>query len=73
MERTVFKFTAGVNMFHYLLLILLLKISQLWASNEITSWQIKGKKVETIDFIFLEPQITADMKLKDTCYLEEKL
>ena len=31
------------------------------ASSPITSWQIKGKKVETvIDFIFLGSKITAD-------------
>ena len=31
------------------------------ASNPITSWQIKGDKVETMaDFIFLSSKITAD-------------
>ena len=48
------------------------------ASGPITSWQIDGETVETvIDFIFLGSKITADgtaaMKLKDTCFLEEKL
>ena len=48
------------------------------ASGPITSWQIDGKKVETVaDFIFLGSKITvmvtAAMKLKDACSLEEKL
>ena len=48
------------------------------ASGSITSWQIDGKTVETVrDFIFLGSKITsivtAAMKLKDTCSLEEKL
>ena len=47
------------------------------ASVPITSWQIDGEIVT--DFIFLGSKITADgeitavMKLKDTCFLEEKL
>ena len=49
------------------------------ASSPITSWQIDGgKKMETVtDFIFLSSKITVDvtaaMKLKDICYLEQKL
>ena len=45
----------------------------------ITSWQIDGEKVEIVtDFIFLGSKITAGgvtaaMKLKDICSLEEKL
>ena len=49
----------------------------------ITSWQIDGKKVETVlnsskeNFIFLGSKslqmVTAAMKLKDACSLEEKL
>ena len=43
-----------------------------------TSWQIDGETVEAVtDFISLGSKITADvtaaMKLKDTCFLEEKL
>ena len=46
--------------------------------DHITSWQIDGKKVETVaDFIFLGSKITetvsAAMKLKNTCCLEGKL
>ena len=34
---------------------------KIMASSPITSWQINGKKVETLtDFIFLGPQITED-------------
>ena len=48
------------------------------ASGPITSWQIDGEIVETeTDFIFWAPKapqmVTAAMKLKDTCSLEEKL
>ena len=44
------------------------------ASGLIISWQIEGKKVETVtDFIFLGSKITVAMKSKDTCFLEEKL
>ena len=45
------------------------------ASSPITSWQIDGE-TET-DFIFWAPKslqmVTAAMKLKDDCSLEEKL
>ena len=48
------------------------------ASDSIISWQIEGEKVETVsDFIFWAPKslqmVTAAMKLKDACSLEEKL
>ena len=52
--------------------------TKIMASGPITSWEIDGETVETVsDFTFLGSKITADgdcsMKLKDTCYLEEKL
>ena len=48
------------------------------ASVPITSWQIDRETVETMtDLIFWAPKslqiVTAAMKLKDTCSLEEKL
>ena len=48
------------------------------ASCPITSWQIDGETMETVtDFIFLGSKIlqmvTAAMKCKDVCFLEEKL
>ena len=48
------------------------------ASGPITSWQIDGETMETVtDFIFLGSKslqmVTAAMKLKDACSLEEKL
>ena len=48
------------------------------ASSPITSWKIDGETVKTVsDFIFWAPKslqmVTAAMKLKDTCSLEEKL
>ena len=51
---------------------------KIMASGPITSWQIDGETVETVaDFIFWAPKslqmVTAAMKLKDTCSLEEKL
>ena len=40
----------------------------------ITSWQIDGETVETVrDFIFECSKITAAMKVKDTCSLEENI
>ena len=52
--------------------------TKIMASNPITSWQIDGETMETVTyFIFLAPKslqmVTAAMKLKDTCSLEEKL
>ena len=52
--------------------------TKIMASGPITSWQIDGEKVETVrDFIFGTPKslkmVTAAMKSKDSCSLEEKL
>ena len=46
------------------------------ASGPITSWEMDGETVEIVaDFIFWAPKslqmVTAAMKLKDTCSLEE--
>ena len=52
---------------------------KIMASGPITSWQIDGKTMEIVkDFILggapKSPQmVTAAMKLKDVCSLEEKL
>ena len=51
--------------------------TKIMASGPITSWQIDGKTMETVtDFILGAPKslqmVTAAMKLKDTCSLEEK-
>ena len=51
---------------------------KIMASGPITSWEIDGETVETVlNFIFWAPKslqmVTAAMKLKDTCFLEEKL
>ena len=44
------------------------------ASGPITSWQIDGQTVETVKGAAKSLQmVTAVMKLKDTCSLEEKL
>ena len=48
------------------------------ASGPIISWQIGGETVDTVrDFILVSPKslqmVTAAMKLKDACSLEEKL
>ena len=49
--------------------------TKIMASGPITSWQIDGETVT--DFIFggskVLHMVTAAMKLKDTCSLEEKL
>ena len=52
--------------------------SKMMAFNPITSWQIDGENVETAtDFLSWSPKslqtVTAAMKLKDTCSVEEKL
>ena len=52
--------------------------TKMMASGPITSWQIDGKTMDTeTDFTFLDSKslqmVTATMKLKDTCSLEEKL
>ena len=52
--------------------------TKIMASGPITSWQIDGKAMETArDFIFLGSislqMVTAAMKLKDACSLEENL
>ena len=61
--------------------------TKIMASGLITSWQIDGETMATvIDFIFVGSKITAvgeiicshaemtaAMKLKDPCFLEEKL
>ena len=52
--------------------------TKIMASGPITSWQMDGETVETVrDFIFLGckllKMVTAPMKLKNTCSLEEKL
>ena len=54
------------------------KNKKIMASGSITSWQIDGETMETVeDFIFLAPKslqmVTVAMKLKDTYSLEGKL
>ena len=51
---------------------------KIMASSPITSWQTDGETMETVtDFIFGAPKslqlVTATLKLKDACSLEEKL
>ena len=53
--------------------------TKIMASSPITSWQTDGETMKTVtEFVFsLAPKslqmITAAMKLKDACFLEEKL
>ena len=52
--------------------------TKIMSSGPITSWEIDGETVETVsDFILGAPKslqmVTAAMKLKDSCSLEEKL
>ena len=51
---------------------------KIMSSSPITSWQIDGETMETMtDFLFLGSKIsavvTAVMKVKDVCFLQEKL
>ena len=55
-----------------------IKKIKITASGPITSWQIDGETMETVtDFILGGPKslqiVTATIKLKNTCSLEEKL
>ena len=58
---------------------LIIQETKIMASGPITSWQIDGDKMETVrDFILGGApkslhMVTAVMKLKDACSLEEKL
>jgi len=52
--------------------------TRVMACGPITSWKIDGETMETVrDFIFWAPEslqmVTAAMKWKDICFLEEKL
>ena len=52
--------------------------TKIMASGPITSWQIDGETMETVRHYFggapkSLQMVTAAMKLKDTCFLEEKL
>ena len=52
--------------------------TKIMASDPITSWQVDGETMETVrDCYFGAPKslqmVTAAMKLKDACSLEEKL
>ena len=52
--------------------------TKIMATGPITSWEIDGETVETVSELFLgDPKsvqmVTAAMKLKDACSLEEKL
>ena len=55
-----------------------IQTTKIMASGPITSWEIDGETMETVtDFILWAPKslqmVTAAMKLKDACPLEEKL
>ena len=52
--------------------------TKIMASSRITSWQIDGETMETVRDFILGAQkslqiVTAAMKLKEACSLEEKL
>ena len=51
--------------------------TKIMASGPITSWNIDGETVEIVTLFLGAPKslqmVTAAMKLKDTCSLEEKL
>ena len=52
--------------------------TKIMASGPITSWQIDGETMKTVRYFILGApkslqMVTAAMKLKDTCSLEERL
>ena len=54
-----------------------IKKTKIMASSSIASWQVDGEKMDSDRLYFLGLQnhwmVTATMKLKDACTLEEKL
>ena len=58
-------------------LIFNIQKTKIMTSDPITSWQIDGETMETMALFFRTPKslqmVTAAMKLKETCFLEEKL
>ena len=50
--------------------------TKIMASSPVTSWQIDGETMETLTLFSWAPKslqmVTAAMKLKDTCSLDEK-
>ena len=56
-----------------------IKKTKIMASSPITSWQIDVETMETVTVFFFSwapkslQMVTAAMKLKDSCFLEEKL
>ena len=58
-------------------LTLNIQIMKIMASRPITSWQIDGETMETETLVSWAPislqLVTAALKLRDTCSLEEKL
>ena len=50
--------------------------TKIMASSPVTSWQIDGETMETVTLFSWAPKslqmVTAAMKLKDTCSLDEK-
>ena len=66
------------NITSYVGLELNIQKTKIMAFGPITSWEIDGETMKTVtDFIFLGPKslqiMSIAMKLKDTCFLEEKL
>ena len=52
--------------------------TKVMASSPITSWQVDGRKMESVQILFSWASeslwtVTAIMKLKDACSLEKKL
>ena len=51
--------------------------TKIMSSSPITSWQIDGETMEMVRDVFWAPKslqvVTAAMKLKDSCSLEDKL
>ena len=54
-----------------------IQTTEIMASGSITSWQVDGETMETETLFFWAPKslqvVTAAMKLKDACFLKEKL
>ena len=70
--------TSVIKVMSLVFNMLSIQKTKIMASGPITSWQIDEETMETVKGFNLGPpkslqMVTAAMKLKDTCSLEEKL
>ena len=73
-KEEIKSFLMGVKASEKAGLKLNIQKKKITASSAMTSWHIDGETMEKVrDYIFSGFKITAAVKLKDACLLEEKL